>query len=184
MPKGNPMSEEFIVPELSDEPSPDERAEFVILRLEQFIREGRTFAEGMSFKIWQSMAKVEIAIAEAELGQQKEETVTKRLLFTFAGALVTVGFWGTAVSLHKVGYLIGGIICGLAGLALMGIAGEWRFRKWNKTRKANKRRKSLARIESINRRIKRLEGELEKEEKKPQGKDQKNRQRCKVIPCR
>ena len=76
-----------------------------------------------------------------------------------------VGFWGTAVSLHKVGYLVGGIVCGLAGLALMGIAGEWRFRKWNKNRKANKRRKSLARIESINRRIKRLEGELEKEEK-------------------
>ena len=161
------MSEDFQVPELSDEPSPDERAEYVILRLEQFIREGRTFAEGMSFKIWQSMAKVEIAIAiaEAELGQQKEETVTKRLLFTFAGALVTVGFWGTAVSLHKVGYLVGGIICVLAGLALMGIAGEWRFRTWNKTRKANKRRKSLARIESINRRIKRLESELEKEEK-------------------
>ena len=80
------MSEDFQVPELSDEPSPDERAEYVILRLEQFIREGRTFAEGMSFKIWQSMAKVEIAIAiaEAELGQQKEEAVTKRLLFTFA----------------------------------------------------------------------------------------------------
>jgi len=161
------VSEEFQVPVLSDEPSPDERAEYVILRLEQFIREGRTFAEGMSFKTWRSMAKVEIAIAiaETELGQQKEEAVTKRLLFTFAGALVTVGFWGTAVSLHKVGYLAGGIVCGLAGLALMGIAGEWRFRNWNKTRIANKRRKSLACIESINRRIKRLEGELEKEEK-------------------
>ena len=86
-------------------------------------------------------------------------------MFTFTGALVTVGFWGTAVSLHKVGYLAGGIVCGLAGLALMGIAGEWRFRKWNKNRKASKHRKSLAHIESINRRIKRLEGELEKEEK-------------------
>ena len=162
------MSEEFQVPELTDDPSPDERAQFVILRLEQFIREGRTFAEGMSFKIWQAMAKVEIAIAiaKAELGQQKEEVVTKRLLFTFAGALVTVGFWGTAVSLNKVGYLAGGIVCGLAGLALMGVAGEWRFRKWRKTRTSNKRRKSLARIENINRRIKRLENDLEKEEKR------------------
>ncbi|MBC8337494.1 MAG: hypothetical protein H8E39_02270 [Alphaproteobacteria bacterium] len=162
------MSEEFQVPVLSDDPTPDERAEYVIMRLEQFIREGRTFAEGMSFKVWQAMAKVEIAIAiaEAELGQQQEEAVTKRLLFTFAGALVTVGFWGTAVSIHKVGYLVGGIICGLAGLVLLGIAGEWRFRKWNKSRKADKRRKSLARVENINRRIKRLENELEKEEKK------------------
>jgi len=162
------VSEEFQVPELSDDPSPDERAQYVIMRLEQFIREGRTFAEGMSFKIWQAMAKVEIAIAiaEAELGQQKEEAVTKRLLFTFAAALVTVGFWGTAVSLHKVGYLVGGIVCGVSGLALMGVAGEWRFRKWNKSRNAVKRRKSLARIESINRRIKRLESDLEKEEKR------------------
>ncbi len=162
------MSEEFKVPELSDDPSPDERAEYVILRLEQFIREGRTFDEGMSFKIWQAMAKVEIAIAiaESELGQQKEESITRRLLFTFAAALVTVGFWGTAVSMHKVGYLVGGIVCGLAGLALMGVAGEWRFRKWKKTRQANKRRKSLARIEGINRRIKRLENDLEKEEKR------------------
>ena len=162
------MSEEFKIPELTDDPSPDERAEYVILRLEQFIREGRTFDEGMSFKIWQAMAKVEIAIAiaESELGQQKEESITRRLLFTFAAALVTVGFWGTAVSLHKVGYLAGGIISGLAGLALLGVAGEWRFRNWNKTRQANKRRKSLARIEGINRRIKRLENDPEKEEKR------------------
>ncbi len=162
------MSEEFKVPELSDDPTPDERAEYVILRLEQFIRDGRKVAEGMSFKIWQSMAKTEIAIAvtETELGQQKEEAVTKRLLFTFAAALVTVGFWGTAVSLHKVGYLVGGIICFVAGLALMGVAGEWRFRRWNKTRQADKRRQTLARVENLNRRIKRLENDLEKEEKR------------------
>ncbi|MDA1091303.1 MAG: hypothetical protein O3A85_13435 [Proteobacteria bacterium] len=162
------MSDDFEIPELSDDPTPDERAEFVILRLEQFIRDGRTLAEGMSFKVWQSMARTEIAIAisETELAQQKEEVVTKRLLFTFAGALVTVGFWGTAVSVHKVGYLVGGIICFIAGLALLGVAGEWRFRKWNKTRQADKRRKTLARVESLNRRIKRLENELEKEEKR------------------
>jgi hypothetical protein len=61
--------------------------------------------------------------------------------------------------------MIGGIICFVAGLVLMGVAGEWRFRKWNKTRQADKRRKTLARVEDLNRRIKRLENELEKEEK-------------------
>ncbi|MDA0305343.1 MAG: hypothetical protein O3B76_03540 [Proteobacteria bacterium] len=162
------MSEEFKVPELTDDPTPDERAEYVIMRLEQFIRDGRTLDEGMSFKIWQAMAKTEIAIAvaEAELGQQKEESVTRRLLFTFAAALVTVGFWGTAVSMHKIGYLAGAIVVTLSGLVLLGVAGEWRFRKWRQVRQANKRRKALARIERINRRIKRLEGDLEKEEKK------------------
>lgn len=162
------MSEEFEVPELTDNPSPDERAEYVIMRLEQFIREGRTFDEGMSFKIWQAMAKTEIAIAvaEAELGQQKDEGVTRRLLFTFAAALVTIGFWGTAVSLHKVAYLAGAVVIGLAGLILLGVAGEWRFRKWSQVRQANKRRKALARVEDLNRRIKRLEHDLEKEEKR------------------
>ena len=166
--KGKPVSEEFEVPELTDNPSPDERAEYVIMRLEQFIRDGRTFDEGMSFKIWQAMAKTEIAIAvaEAELGQQKDENVTRRLLFTFAAALVTIGFWGTAVSLHKVAYLAGAIVIGAAGLILLGVAGEWRFRKWSQVRKANKRRKALARVEDLNRRIKRLEHDLEKEEKR------------------
>ena len=117
------MSEEFEVPELTDNPSAEERADYVILRLEQFIREGRTFDEGMSFKIWQAMAKTEIAIAiaEAELDQQKDDVVTKRLLFTFTASLVTIGFWGTAVSLHKVAYLPGAIVVGLAGLFLMGL---------------------------------------------------------------
>jgi len=162
------LSEEFKVPELTDDPTPDERAEYVIMRLEQFIRDGRTLDEGMSFKIWQAMARTEIAIAiaEAELGQQKEESVTRRLLFTFAAALVTVGFWGTAVSMHKIGYLAGAIVVTLSGLILLGVAGEWRFRKWRQVRQANKRRKALARIERINRRIKRLEGDLEKEEKR------------------
>jgi hypothetical protein len=152
---------------LSEDPSPDERAEYVILRLEQFIREGRSINEGMSFKTWKSMAKVNIAnaITEAELDRQREEVISRRLLSTLAGALVTVGFWGTAFSLQNVGYLAAGIACGLAGLSLMAIAGEWRFRIWNKTRKANNRRKSLVRVESINYQIKRLEGELEKEKK-------------------
>ncbi|MFQ5763887.1 MAG: hypothetical protein ACE5GT_03070 [Rhodospirillales bacterium] len=161
------MSEEFEVPELTDNPSAEERAEYVILRLEQFIRDGRNIDEGMSFKLWQAMAKVEItnAIAQAEANQLKDDKVTKRLLFTFAAALVTVGFWGTAVSLHKVGYLAGGLVCLAAGLVLMGIAGEWRFRKWNKRRQAEKRCQALAGVEDLNRRIKRLEHELEKEEK-------------------
>ncbi len=159
--------DEFKIPELTDNPTPEERAEYVILRLEQFIREGRKIDEGMSFRLWQAMAKVEIAnaLAEAEASSQKDDVVTKRLLFTFAAALVTVGFWGTAVSLHKVAYLWGGLVCLVAGLFLMGVAGEWRFRKWSKRRQARKRAEALGRVESFNRRIKLLEHQLEKEEK-------------------
>jgi hypothetical protein len=69
------------------------------------------------------------------------------------------------VSLHKVGYLAAAIVCGIAGLVLLGIAGEWRIRKWSKRRRAKKRAKALARVEDLNRRIKKLERELEDEAK-------------------
>lgn len=161
------MNDDFELPELSDNPTPEERAQFVILRLEQFIRDGRTFDEGMSFKIWQQMAKIEIAnaLAEAENSHQKDDVITKRLMFISASAMVTVGFWGTAVSMHRIGYLAGGIICLVAGLFMMGVACEWRIRKWRKRTRAEKRAKSLARVEDLNRRIKRLENDLEKYEK-------------------
>ena len=160
------MNEKTSTPKTHNDPSPDERAEDVVLRLEKFIREGRTNNEGMSFKTWRAMAKANIAhaISEAELVKQNEEIVFKRLLLTLAGALVTIGFWGTAFSLQNVSFLIAAITCGLAGLVLLAIAGEWRLRKWNKNRNAKNRTKTLISIDSINRRIKRLEVELKKEE--------------------
>lgn len=43
------------VPKLHDNPTPEERADYIILRLEQFIRDGRTFSEGMNYKKWKSV---------------------------------------------------------------------------------------------------------------------------------
>ena len=159
------MADDFRLPELSENPTPEERAHYVVLRLEQFIRDGRTIDEGMSFRQWQAMAQVEIAnhIAESENSLQKDDVVTKRLLFTMAAALVTIGFWGTAVSLHRIAYLTGAIVMIAAGLFLMGVACEWRLRKFWKRKEAGKRRVRLGRIESLNRRIKRMERELDKE---------------------
>jgi len=158
--------DDFKVPELSEHPTPDERAEYVIMRLEQFIRDGRTIDEGMSFKKWQAMAKTEIAIAvaEAENSQEHDEIASRRVLFVAAAAMVTIGFWGTAVSFHNVGNMVAGIVCTIAGLIMLGTAVGWRARKWNNRRNSRERRKRLSRIENLNRRIKRLETALEKEE--------------------
>ena len=52
-------NDDFEVPTLSEHPTPDERSNYVIMRLEQFIREGRTLDEGMSFKKWQAMARTD-----------------------------------------------------------------------------------------------------------------------------
>jgi hypothetical protein len=159
-------NDDFEVPQLSDNPTPAERAEYVIMRLEQFIRDGRTLDEGMSFQKWQAMAKTEIAIAvaEAENSQEHGEINSRRVLLVAAAAMVTIGFWGTAVSVHNVGNMAAGIVCTIAGLVLLGVAGGWRVRKWNNRRQGRERRKRLARIENLNKRIKRLERVLEKEE--------------------
>ncbi|MBT6609281.1 MAG: hypothetical protein HOB37_12595 [Rhodospirillaceae bacterium] len=161
-------NDDFEVPTLSEHPKPDERSNYVIMRLEQFIREGRTLDEGMSFKKWQAMARTEItiAIAEAENSQDHDEINSRRILFVAASAMITIGFWGTAVSFHDVGRLAAGIVCSVAGLVLLGVAGGWRMRKWNNRRKSKDRRKRLARLENLNKRIKRLENDLEKEEDK------------------
>lgn len=160
-------SGDFIVPDLPDNPTPEDRATYVILRLEQFIREGRKVAEGMSFKKWQAMALTEIAtnIADAQNDVQREDVPVNRFLFTVAASMVTIGFWGTAVSVHKTGYLVAGLICLGAGIVMLAVAGEWKFRKFWRGREAGKRRVRLRNIENLNRRIKRLERELEREAK-------------------
>jgi len=161
-------TDEFEVPKLGNNPTPDEHAEYVIMRLEQFIRDGRTLDEGMSFRKWQTMAKTEIAlaIAEAENSQNHDEINSRRALFISAAAMITIGFWGTAVSIHKVGELVGGLICLAAGLVMLISAGGFRYRKYKNRKDGIKRAHSLMRIENLNRKIKRLEKDLEAEEKK------------------
>ena len=162
----NPSNDDFRVPKPHEHATPEERAQCVIMRLEQFIREGRAIDAGMSFKKWQAMARTEIALAitEAENAQDQDEINSRRVLFVAAAAMITIGFWGTAVSFHHVGHLAAGIICAGAGAVLFFVIGHWRFRKWNNRRNVKEGAKRLKRVENLNKRIKRLEMELVKEE--------------------
>jgi len=103
---------------------PEERTRFVVMRLAQFIRDGRTLAEGMPFRQWQQMAEVEItnAVIDAENSRQKDEVVTKRYLVTIAATMVTIGFWGAAFAFDEASYANVGLVCGAAGLALFAVA--------------------------------------------------------------
>lgn len=161
-------SDDFKVPTLSGNPTPEEHAEYVIRRLEKFIRDGRTLAEGMSFKKWQLMAKTEIAlaIAETQNAQDYDEIHSRRVLFVAAASLITIGFWGTAISLEKVSYMAGGIVCLVAGAIMMFVAGGGRYRRYKNRKDGIKRATRLIRIENLNKRIKKLERELEDEEKR------------------
>lgn len=161
-------TDDFKVPRLSENPLPEEHAEYVIRRLEKFIRDGRTLDEGMSFRKWQLMAKTEIAlaIAEAQNSQQYDEINSRRALFVSAAAMTTIGFWGTAISMEKVAYLPGGIVCLIAGLTMLFVAGGGRYRRYKNRKDGVKRAHRLIKIESLNKRVKALERDLEDEEKR------------------
>jgi len=151
----------------ANNPSPEDHADFIMQRLEQFIREGRTVSEGMNLQKWQDMAKVEIAsaIVQSQVNVQDDDVVTKRLLFTFGASFTTIGFWGGLWAYDKLHYVGAAFICGAAGLLMIGVALEWRFRKFWKRRQVGTRQKSLRRCQDLTRRIKKMEVELEKEEK-------------------
>lgn len=149
-------------------PTPEQRAEFVLMRLEQFIRNGRTIAEGMNFKQWRDMARVEIAnaIAAASQDRQDGQMLTRRILFTAASAFVTIGFWGTMLAFGKASYLTIAIIFGIVGAWLFAVIGEWPFRHFIKRRQARNRARILYRVENLTKRIRKMEIELKDEEKR------------------
>jgi len=159
-------------PDETGHPSPAQRADFVVKRLEQFIREGRTIAEGMSLKQWQDMARFEIAnaVMAAENAQNEGEEVSKRLLFTVAASLTTIGFWGVLFAYDKVHYLVVATIFGATGIVLLAIVGEWRLMKYFRRHRARQREKTIHRVEDLTRRIKRMEKELKEEHRALQSK--------------
>jgi hypothetical protein len=147
-------------------PTPEQRAEFIIRELEEFIRKNRG-AGGMSFLEWQDMAKKAIANAliEAEKDYYAHDRTIRRLLISTAAVLVTIGFWGTALAFDKAHYLLVGSIFTIAGLWLFSIVLDWRVWRYFTVKAGVKRRKSLLTIASLTRRIKHMEKEFEEEAK-------------------
>ena len=157
----------FETPQMIDNPLPEEHAEYVIRRLEKFIRDGRSLDEGMSFRKWQSMAKTEIAlsITETQNSYKYDEVNSRRVLFVFASAMTTIGFWGTVISLEKITYLPGGVICLIAGLLILFLTSKGHYRRYKNHIDGIKRKSQLIKVKSLNNRVKKLERDLEKEEK-------------------
>ncbi|MGB0683956.1 MAG: hypothetical protein ACPGOV_14685 [Magnetovibrionaceae bacterium] len=143
----------------------EQRADWVLCRLEQFIRDGRTFGEGMSFRQWQDMARAEIinALIDAEYRHYRGDRVTKKYLFVIGSAMVTLGFWGTAFAYGRVSQQAVGIVVAIVGLIAMLVAVEWRTRRYMAEKASAKRAEKLARIQNLTRRIKQLEKQLEDE---------------------
>jgi hypothetical protein len=144
-------------------PTPQQRADYLVLKLETLIREGKS-ERGMSFKTWQALARSELSNAfadfERQLAKSRQDAAGRRLVLVGVATAVTIGFWGTALSVDRrygdlaAQIFIGAgilVVCALAEIALRRMA--VRYRKIS-------REKSFERIEDFDRQLKRLEAEI------------------------
>lgn len=149
-------------------PTPEERADVVVLKLERFIRDNRTLSQGVSFRKWQDMARVEIlkALYDAEADHAHETHVVDRALMLLGIGLSTVGVWGTALAVSMApDRVIAAVIMLLGGLAVLWAIGLLGLRTPFKRFQAATRRARLERVRSLSREISDIEYLLKKRKK-------------------
>ena len=75
-----------------NDPTPEERAEYIVKRLELFIRENREPFKGMNFNKWQQLARAEImnSLRDYEKNRYDQNQVTRRMLFIIGSSIATM----------------------------------------------------------------------------------------------
>lgn len=145
------------------DPTPQERADYLVRKLEQFIKDGRT-VRGVSFRDWQAMARAEFANSFAEVDRRRieiqKDLAVRRLLLVVSITLVTIGFWGGVMALDKGRSLVAALIILGAGTILLGYAGDFSIRRLWSGRIDKQRKQRFGRIESFDRQLRQLEAEL------------------------
>lgn len=152
-------------------PTPEERAEVVVTKLERFIREGRSATAGVSFKSWQGMAKAEItaALRAAEGQEARANRLIDRLVLLGGAALSTIGVWGTALAIGQApDRIVAAVLVLLSGLALLWIGGALGLRAPLGRFRDDRRRAALKRVDDLHRQVRRLEVDLKSRAKKLQ----------------
>lgn len=147
-------------------PSPEERAETLIRRLEQFIRDGKS-PDGvpMAFRKWQEMAYEEIAeaIRDAEKVWRKDQRFVDRFFMVGAAALVTLGMWGTVLAFQAgPDRRVTALLFLGSGATVFLLLTLWFIHKVRKYYRAGERRRMFRRVRSMDARLRALEKHLEK----------------------
>lgn len=153
----------------SGHPTPEERADLVVMRLERFIRDHRMQSnKGMSFRKWQDMARSEIAetIRDAQSIEARDTRVLERALILLGAGLATVGLWGTALAIDMApDRVIAGVLTLFGGLVILWAMGMLGLRTPFRQIAATNRRRALERVRSLNRKVTDLEHALKKRHK-------------------
>lgn len=152
---------------MATDPTPEERAEYIVKRLELFIRENREPFKGMNFGKWQQLARVEIAnsMQDIENIHKTTDQVSRRVLFVIGSSIATIGFWGVAAAFGRIDYMLAGMICLIAGIVILAHAGEWATRKMMKKAAQQKRERQYNNAVSLDRQIKTMEKDLKNKAK-------------------
>jgi hypothetical protein len=145
------------------DPTPQDRAEYIVRKLEQFIRDGRT-VRGVSFRDWQAMAKAELINSFAEVEQRKQEirrdVSARRLLLVTSSTLVTIGFWGAVMAFDHGRGLLAALVMLASGTILLFFGGHFSVRRLWRRGSAKERQQRFERIESFDRLLKQFEAEM------------------------
>jgi hypothetical protein len=151
---------------------PEDRAQLVIKKLEQAIREKRIGVgplvkgkqqRGMSYKQWQKEAQKEIsnAIKDALREKDSQDAFFNRFLMIAGACLVALGFMGAYVAFGDVEKMFVASAGMALGISFLALGFEWIFRLTFKEVTKNIRDKRLQKIKSYDRQLKILESKLE-----------------------
>ncbi len=146
-------------------PTPQERADVIVKRLEQIIRGGKSDRGGISFKRWQELAVHEVtnAIRDAEKRWRKDNRFISRGLAVGAATVVTIGLWGTVLaSAAAFDRQTAALILILAGGLMFAVLGTWGIKRLNKYYQLGRRRDHLKRVFDFDRQLAQLDIDLEK----------------------
>ena len=148
---------------LGKNPTPTERADLIVKRLEQFIREGRTSQRGVAFKKWQEFAIDEVtnAIRDAERHWRGDHRFVASALTVGAVALLTIGIWGIALAADMApDRQTGALILMIAGGIMLIVIGVWSIRRLDNYYKVQRRERLFIRVSNYDQQLAQLEHEL------------------------
>ena len=146
-------------------PTPQERGEVIVKRLEKFIREGRSDQGGISFRRWQELAVHEVtnAIRDAEKHWRNDNRFVTRGLAVGAATIVTIGFWGTVMAAEVApDRQSAALILIVAGGLLFAVLGVWGVRRLDRFYQSGRRRDDFRRVFNFDRQLAQLDVDLEK----------------------
>jgi hypothetical protein len=151
------------------DPTPQERAELIVLKLEHFIRDNRT-VRGVPYRDWQAMARAELAEAFVDVAEtardRSRDVVMRRVLLIGASTLVTIGFWGTVMALDTHYGIASALIMFAAGIILLAVVGDFGIRRIWARGTAAQRPARFRRIARFDTQLRRLESDMQKRLKK------------------